>query len=119
MEPRAIDDVWGGDPSSLISSAYRCVEGSIEKVLGGYRIAGRFGFSSGCHHSSWVMVAGVPSNAPKDGFLTYLIPAADFRIDDNWHVMGLCGTGSCDVVVDATVPAHRVLSLTAAWLRSE
>ena len=31
-----------------------------------------------------------------------------YRIDDNWHVAGLSGTGSKDIVVEsAFVPEHR------------
>jgi 3-hydroxy-9,10-secoandrosta-1,3,5(10)-triene-9,17-dione monooxygenase len=37
-----------------------------------------------------------------------MVPRGEYEIVDNWNVMGLCGTGSCDVAVDATVPAHRV-----------
>ena len=77
----------------------------------GYRIEGQFGFSSGCHHGSWVFVLGVPRNAPEVGFTSLLIPADDYQIVDNWNVMGLCGTGSCDVIVDSAVPAHRVHSI--------
>ena len=34
-----------------------------------------------------------------------------YRIDDNWHVAGLAGTGSKDIVVDgAFVPDHRSMS---------
>ena len=31
---------------------------------------------------------------------TFLVPRSDYRIEDNWHTMGLRGTGSKDVVVD-------------------
>ena len=39
---------------------------------------------------------------------TFLVPRSDYRIDDNWHVAGLSGTGSKDIVVEgAFVPEHR------------
>jgi 3-hydroxy-9,10-secoandrosta-1,3,5(10)-triene-9,17-dione monooxygenase len=39
---------------------------------------------------------------------THLVPRADYRIDDNWKVAGLCGTGNKDIVVDgAFVPEYR------------
>jgi 3-hydroxy-9,10-secoandrosta-1,3,5(10)-triene-9,17-dione monooxygenase len=41
-------------------------------------------------------------------FHSFLLPRTDYRIDDNWHVVGLAGTGSKDIVVeDAFVPEHR------------
>jgi alkylation response protein AidB-like acyl-CoA dehydrogenase len=73
---------------------------------GGYRVKGRFGFASGCHHASWVLVFGLPLNAPEDGLVWCLVPRSDWEIDDNWNVMGLCGTGSCDLLIDGDVPAH-------------
>ena len=40
-----------------------------------------------------------------------MVPASDFRVEDTWHVMGLRGTGSKDVVLDDVfVPAHRTVA---------
>jgi len=40
----------------------------------------------------------------------FLLPRSDYAIIDTWHTMGLCPTGSNDIVVDnAFVPAHRVI----------
>ena len=37
----------------------------------------------------------------------FLLPRRDYRIDDNWHVIGLCATGSRDIVVEnAFVPDY-------------
>ena len=50
------------------------------------------------------------SQAPTPCFL--LVPREDALIDDNWHTMGLAGTGSKNIVADDLfVPAHRVLSI--------
>ena len=47
--------------------------------------------------------------AAKPTFL--LVPRNDVRIDDNWHTMGLAGTGSKNIVADDVyVPAHRALA---------
>jgi alkylation response protein AidB-like acyl-CoA dehydrogenase len=44
-----------------------------------------------------------------------LVPKKDFRIVDNWHVTGLCGTGSKEVYVeDSFVPDHRILQMEDA-----
>jgi 3-hydroxy-9,10-secoandrosta-1,3,5(10)-triene-9,17-dione monooxygenase len=46
----------------------------------------------------------------------FLVPRSDYRIDDNWHVVGLCGTGSKDLVVaDAFVPEYRTHSYEDAF----
>jgi 3-hydroxy-9,10-secoandrosta-1,3,5(10)-triene-9,17-dione monooxygenase len=49
---------------------------------------------------------------------TFLVPRSDYQIDDNWHVAGLKGTGSKDVVVEgAFVPEHRTHKLIDGFLR--
>ena len=41
-------------------------------------------------------------------FRSFLLPRKDYQIDDNWHVAGLAGSGSKDIVVDgAFVPGYR------------
>lgn len=108
----AQDDVWGSDSSSLVSSSY-APTGTATAVEGGYRVDGRWAFSSGCDHCSWALLGALvmgDEGKPVD-FLTVLLPRSDYRVDDTWDVMGLRGTGSNDVVVtDAYVPAHRTLS---------
>ena len=46
----------------------------------------------------------------------FLVPRSDYVIDDNWHVMGLCGTGSKDLWSDdAFVPEYRTHSYLDAF----
>ena len=101
-------DVWGKDTSVLISSSY-APTGKVERVDGGFRLSGRWSFSSGCDHCQWVFLGGVaPSDGPIPDMRTFLLPRSDYRIIDNWHVAGLAGTGSKDIAVEgAFVPEHR------------
>ncbi|SEJ51653.1 3-hydroxy-9,10-secoandrosta-1,3,5(10)-triene-9,17-dione monooxygenase [Pseudomonas linyingensis] len=106
----AQQDVWGEDISTLISSTYMPVA-KVTPVEGGYRISGRWGFSSGSEHCQWCLLGGIlpveGDQAAEHG--TFLVPRSDYRIEKNWDVLGLRGTGSHDIVVeDAFVPAHRV-----------
>jgi len=119
--PQAQDDVWGADPATRMSSSYaptgkaKLVKGGGEVGGGGYRLNGRWSFSSGCDHASWVLLGGIVTDdagQPVD-FCTFLLPASDYTIDDVWDTVGLRGTGSNDIVVDnAFVPGHRALSFT-------
>lgn len=112
FDPRAAEDVWASDPTTLISSSYMPT-GKAVKVEGGYRLSGRWAFSSGSEHCQWVllgtnMVADDGDGEPEP--FNFLLPRSDYTIVDTWHTMGLCPTGSNDVVVqDAFVPEHRVL----------
>jgi 3-hydroxy-9,10-secoandrosta-1,3,5(10)-triene-9,17-dione monooxygenase len=110
-------DVWGKDASTLISSSY-APTGKVERAPGGFRISGRWSFSSGCDHCQWAFLGGmIPPEGETRGpeMRTFLVPRSDYRIDDNWHTAALKGTGSKDIVIDdAFVPAHRVLEFAVA-----
>jgi 3-hydroxy-9,10-secoandrosta-1,3,5(10)-triene-9,17-dione monooxygenase len=112
--PPAQEEVWGDDPAARMSSSY-APTGRAEAVAGGHRLTGRWSFSSGCDHAGWVLLGAIVADAggkPVD-FRTFLLPAADYEIDDVWDTVGLRGTGSNDIVVDgAFVPEHRSLSFT-------
>lgn len=109
FDPRAQEEVWGEDPRTLISSSYMPV-GKVRPVEGGYRLSGRWGFSSGSAHCDWAFVGAfvpTPEGQPPD-MRTFLVPRADYAIEDVWHTTGLRATGSNDIVMDEVfVPEHR------------
>ncbi len=113
---QAQEDVWGEDPNTLLAASF-APTGSAERVADGIRISGRWSFASGVDASSWMMVgAQVPSDSPVPDLRLFLVPQDQYRIDDNWHVSGLAGTGSKDVVIDgAIVPDYRSLPLVDAF----
>jgi 3-hydroxy-9,10-secoandrosta-1,3,5(10)-triene-9,17-dione monooxygenase len=110
--PRAQEDVWGADRGTLACSSY-APTGQARVVEGGYRLSGRWSFSSGSAHAAWVLLGAIATDddgKPAD-FRTFLLPASDYVIDDVWDTIGLRGTGSNDIVVDgAFVPAYRSIS---------
>ena len=72
--------------------------GSAVPVEGGYRLSGRWSFASGIRHSQWIS-AGARVVADREGYppqIRTVMPTTDVKIHDNWEVMGLRGTGSCD-----------------------
>jgi 3-hydroxy-9,10-secoandrosta-1,3,5(10)-triene-9,17-dione monooxygenase len=109
---QAQQDVWGEDTAVRMSSSY-APTGKVRRVDGGYRLSGRWSFSSGCDHATWVLLGGIvpPTDDTPADFCTFLVPLGDYRIDDVWNTIGLRGTGSNDIVIeDAFVPAHHALS---------
>lgn len=115
FDDQAAQDVWKDDPTTLISSSYAPV-GKVEKVEGGYKLSGQWGFSSGSEHCDWVFLGAVvpEEGAPFDmrNYRTFLVPKSDYEIIDTWHVVGLKATGSQDVRVEgAFVPEHRTHKL--------
>lgn len=112
FDGKAQEEVWGSDQDTRISSSYAPM-GKARVTEGGYRLSGKWSFSSGCDHASWVLLGG-PAFDEEDNavdFCTYLLPMSDYSINDVWDTVGLRGTGSNDIVVDDVfVPEHRVLS---------
>ena len=111
MLPRVADDIWGNDPTVRISSSYEPVAKAIA-VDGGYRISGRWRFSSGCDLATWV-VAGAMVENPVTGELQhhamFVEPGAYRIVPDSWNVLGMRGTGSKDFIIEnAFVPEYRV-----------
>jgi alkylation response protein AidB-like acyl-CoA dehydrogenase len=100
------------DPRSLIASLIRLGGQQPTRVEGGFRWEGGLGkFCSGIDHSNWVLVGGqVAEEGGSSEAWYFLIPAVDIEIVDDWHAVGLKGTGSKSLVVrDAFIPAHRAV----------
>ena len=109
---QAQHEVWDDDQDSRISSSY-APTGRAKLVEGGYELSGRWSFSSGCDHASWVFLGGIVTDDKGEqvDFCTFLLPRGDYVIDDVWDTVGLRGTGSNDIVVEPVfVPRHRALS---------
>jgi 3-hydroxy-9,10-secoandrosta-1,3,5(10)-triene-9,17-dione monooxygenase len=108
----AQQEMWGEDPTTMHSSSYYPT-GKAEPAPGGYRVSGRWSFSSGCDHCRGVVLGAIVgtrevAGKPIPDFRSFLLLHGQYRIEDNWHVAGLQGTGSKDIVVDgALVPDHR------------
>lgn len=108
----AQEEVWNDDPTTLISSSY-APTGKVTRAPGGYRLSGRWSFSSGCDHCQWIFVGGFAPSEGAPDMRTFLVPRSDYRIDDNWHTFALRGTGSKDIVMDDVfVPEHRTHKFT-------
>ena len=113
FDPRAAEDIWGENPDALVSAGFT-PSGRVERGDGGWQLSGTWSWSSGCDHADWVMVVAMLPTSSGDGpdASFCLVPRENVRIDDNWHVMGLAGTGSKKLVIDsAFVPDHRTFSM--------
>lgn len=97
--------------------AVREVHGGVD----GWRVSGRWAWGSGAHNAQLVsggcVVVGadgapetVEGGQPR--VLSVLFDRSQLRLLDNWHSLGLGGTGSGEFEVDAAfVPADRACSL--------
>jgi 3-hydroxy-9,10-secoandrosta-1,3,5(10)-triene-9,17-dione monooxygenase len=111
---RAQDEIWGESPDNLIGSALIFPRGRARPVPGGYRLSGRWPFSSGVDAATWSLIGAIvhDEEAGTTEPRIFVLPASDFTIIDTWHVIGLAGTGSKDVAVeDVFVPEYRSVAV--------
>jgi alkylation response protein AidB-like acyl-CoA dehydrogenase len=100
----AQEEYFADGPDVLCSSSF-APQGRLQPVDGGYRLSGRWEFSSGSNAATWALLAAM---AP-DGPVFVILPRSDYEVVDTWTASGLKGTGSNDIVVsDVFVPARRV-----------
>lgn len=107
--------IWGHNRRAYVAGS-AVGQGTAVVAGGGFRVSGRWSFTSGCQHATWLLgVADVrdgntsrpgPNGQPESRLVFF--QKADCRIIDTWDVAGLRGTGSHDFVVeDVFVPEER------------
>lgn len=115
-DPRLQEEVWGKDVDTWTASPY-AMFGRATRVEGGWRLSGRWPFSSGTDYCDWAVVGGLTESEPGSGQFTephhFIMPRSDYEIHhDSWDTMGLRGTGSKDIEAkDIFVPDYRVLNV--------
>ena len=103
------------DPRVVMAGSSVPIGGAVP-VEGGYRVTGRWPFASGCTYATWLagfclVMDGEGPRLHPDGspaILIALFKAEEAEILDNWHTLGMRGTGSFDFrAADVFVPAYR------------
>jgi len=110
LPEEAIAEIWGDDPTTLLSSAY-APTGEVKPTEGGYLLTGEWPYSSGCDHAKWAIVGGIRPPRTDDDTPThcgFFVPRSDYKIIDDWKTLGLAGTGSKRLCMkDVFVPDRR------------
>jgi 3-hydroxy-9,10-secoandrosta-1,3,5(10)-triene-9,17-dione monooxygenase len=105
---QAQEEYWADGSDQLCSTASFATHSEMKEVDGGFRLSGRWKFSSGCDFAGWFIILK-PSPTCMDWLL---VPRSDLDIVDDWFVSGLSGTGSKDLILDDVfVPEHRRLPI--------
>jgi alkylation response protein AidB-like acyl-CoA dehydrogenase len=117
--PEVRRKLFHSDPVG-VSAGSANPRGRAVAVPGGYRVTGHWLFASGCMHSSLlhgacrVFDGDTPRLRPhgdQDVRIAYFHPKSLARIVDTWHVSGMRGTGSHDIIVeDVFVPEEHTFS---------
>ena len=85
FDDRAADDVWGKDNSTLICSSLMPA-GVATPAPGGYRIQGRWRYSSGCEHCDWAFLGAHDRRRDRRLRRPPPVPAAAQRLRDHRHL---------------------------------
>ena len=85
-----------------------------QPMPGGWRLSGKFPFSSGCDYAQWAILGVFLGEMGDPHSIAYLlVPLAEVEIVDDWQVLGLAGTGSKSLALhDVFIPAHRCVMVS-------
>ncbi len=106
----AQDEIWGANSAAKLCVAVAAV-GKARRAPGGIVWNAVHGFSSGVDHADWVICGGHIYEDGKEPLGCFAVmKTSEVEIIDDWHSMGLAGSGSKSFrVKDVFVPEHRVL----------
>lgn len=109
LPPETAARLRAENPEGTAAGSTNSTRARAHRVEGGYRVSGRWPFASGCHQASWFMGAAIVEAEASDDHppppRLFVMPMRECTIEDTWHVTGLRGTGSADVVAeDVFVP---------------
>jgi 3-hydroxy-9,10-secoandrosta-1,3,5(10)-triene-9,17-dione monooxygenase len=105
---QAQDEIFGDGRDGLVAGTLSS-QGTSSAADGGFRVEGRWQFCSGVDHAHWVILGCADATTHRPS-VHVVVPRAELEVDDTWHVMGLQGTGSKDVVAhNVLVPSHRAI----------
>jgi alkylation response protein AidB-like acyl-CoA dehydrogenase len=107
------DDVFAADDATVCGTL--SPSAMAKPVDGGIVVSGKWGFISGALHSEWQEIIAIL--VPPDGEpypVMALVPLSDLLVVDDWHAVGLKGSGSVSTVArDVFVPRERLMPLPA------
>ncbi|MBN9568230.1 MAG: acyl-CoA dehydrogenase [Alphaproteobacteria bacterium] len=111
----AQDETFGGAFPYIIAPGVTTPPGTLNPVKGGYQLSGHWKWGTGIMHADWVLAAAAVADGASPPDVRFcLVPVCAVTVFDTWHVDGMTGTGSNDIVADCVfVPEHRTLSIAA------
>ncbi|MDV3128820.1 acyl-CoA dehydrogenase family protein [Mycobacterium sp. 21AC1] len=113
---RLVDDFYGTGPDTVIAGVL-APSGQARRVPGGYRVSGKWAYSSASLHADWayggVSVLGDDETVIDQAMVA--IPRGEFHVEDTWYVAGMRASGSNTIVAeDVFVPEHRLIPVAPA-----
>ena len=108
---KALSEIYQTGKDVVLAGNFKPIRIDMEKVKGGYFIKdAQWPFVSGSPHADWCYF-GFPLVDDNGGveMAIMVIPREELEVLDDWHVMGLKGSGSNSCrIQNVFVPEHRV-----------
>ena len=107
--PKELQDLTFGGRGFTMAAGQVMPSGQAERVDGGFKLNGRWGYATGIYHSDYMALAapmaGEETPDGKPVMYRFAVPVEEFEILDTWHVAAMKATGSHDVTLtDVIVP---------------
>lgn len=110
---RTVDEIYADGPDVILSGVL-APNGTAEPVDGGYRVNGRWPYSSASLHADGAAVGvfAVDEDGNETDQAMVVLRPDDYTVEDSWYVAGMRASGSNTIVVDDLfVPEHRFVSM--------
>ena len=116
---RRQEEIWGANPgATLAGNTNLNPAAEVERVPGGYRLSGTWGYCSGSDFSEW-LIFNAPVGEAGEGHM-FIVAGEEAETIDDWWPTGMRGTGSRSKRVDRVfVPGRRVMRTADTTVRLE
>ena len=128
MNDKTREEIYS-NPRAVITNGPPMSRSRAIEVDGGYSLSGRWNFSSGSDHATWIAAltpiqhtddneanpAEIVTMVSRDDMRILLIPKDEVEMVNNWQVNGLRGTASWGFEADGLfIPKHRTYNPAVA-----
>jgi 3-hydroxy-9,10-secoandrosta-1,3,5(10)-triene-9,17-dione monooxygenase len=96
----------------IVAPAVGNPPGRAVRTPKGYKVSGRWRFGSGVMNSDWVIALVMIEGDTAPHLYWIAFPTSQAQVLDTWHVDGLAGTGSHDIVAkEVFVPEYMIVAM--------
>lgn len=100
--PIATQEALYKDRSSVRCAAVWAPPGKAERVPGGYKVTGKWGYASGMHHAPYALCPAILEGAAW----WFIVPRKSLEITDDWEMGAMSATGSVTIATADTFVAE-------------
>jgi resorcinol 4-hydroxylase (FADH2) len=113
------EEIWGANPAATLAGNTNLNPAAeVERIPGGYRLSGTWGYCSGSDFSEW-LIFNAPVGEEREGHM-FIVAGDEAETIDDWWPTGMRGTGSRSKrVTRVFVPDRRVMRTADTTIRLE